>query len=393
MVGDVCDRLMIESFIYEDDAVASDDPPKVTWERELAPSDLFICLVWKKFGTWTESEFEFARESNIPVLLFVKAPDVDGDGEPDIASTQVQEFLNRQTDVESGISDAWFGDAEELERKLTASILNIQALGLDARKRQKMNDGAPVQGASREAVESDGGHGEVVVESARPGAKRRKPRRLKRHRGLFFGRGIDRDVVATLIGQDEPFVALKGEKDIGREALLQVLANEDLKDAYPDGVGVIADVADGAPIDDLRRAIWEAFYDDGGIGADEDRELSDLETLHAMIAMLDIDLDEETVEELEDLVPEALVAATLPATSALDRGSVHELRPIDDAEALLEAFTTYAGVDVAAEHVHAVVERCRATGGAPGDVKDLCQKAMAELKRTSLQEWLAGGGT
>lgn len=391
VVGRVCDELHLDSFLYEDDAVASPDPPVVAWERDLADSDLLIGILWKQFGRWTEKEILFAMKSSIPVLLFVKTEDIDGDGLPDIVTKEVEAFVSGHNDVETGLADARFASLEELERKVRNSILDLQALALSFKRNALMDDGAPVHGGGR-AAPPPGPHGSLVSEAKRPGGERKADkaiRRLKRHRGLFFGRALDREIVTDLIDQDEPFVAVKGDPEIGRETLFQVLANEDLADRYDDGAGIIPDVTTGDSAEDVRHAIWEAFHDSGALGADEDRELADLGSLNAMIALLDVDLDDEIVDDITEMLPSSVIAATMPAGAELDR-FVHELEPILDTEALVEAFAFYSKVDVPPELADAVAERCRATGGAPADVKKLCQSALAALKRTSLEDWLEG---
>lgn len=390
VVGRVCDELHLESFLYEDDAVASPDPPLEAWERDLADSDLLIAILWKKFGKWTEKEIVFAMESSIPVLLFVKTEDMDGDGLPDIVTKEVDAFVSGHNDVETGLADAWFESLDELERKVRASILDLQALALSFKRNSKMDAGAAVHGGRRVAVESSGGHGDLVSEAKREGGTRKAEkaiRRLKRHRGLFFGRAVDREVVADLIGQDEPFVAVKGESEIGRETLFRVLANEDLQERYTDGAGVIPEVTTGDSAEDVRHAIWEAFHETDGLGVDEDREISDLESLNAMVALLDVELDDDVIDEITELLPESVVAATMPADVELDR-FVHELQPILETEALVEAFSFYSKVEVPAELAEAVAERCRQTGGQPAEVKKLGQSALADLKRVRLDIWL-----
>lgn len=392
VVGGVCDELHLDSFLYEDDAVASPDPPVVAWERDLADSDLLIGILWKQFGRWTEKEILFAMESSIPVLLFVKTEDIDGDGVPDIVTKEVEAFVSGHNDVQTGIADARFASLEELERKVRNSILDLQALALSFKRNALMDEGAPVHGRGRAAAVPSGPHGALVSEAKGPGGARKADkaiRRLKRHRGLFFGRAVDREIVADLIDQDEPFVAVKGDPEIGRETLFQVLANEELVDRYADGAGIIPDVATGDTAEDLRHAIWEAFHESGALGADEERELADLESLNAMIALLDVDLDDEVVDEVTEMLPSSVLAATMPAGAELER-FVHELQPILETEALVEAFSFYSKVEVPPELTEAVAERCRATGGAPADVKKLCQSALAELKRTSLENWLEG---
>src|SRR5688572_17126582 len=98
----------LHTWIFEQDAPASNIPIREVYLNALKNSALYIGLFWNEYGAWTIDEFDHATEWGIDRHIYVK--DVDSQRRDD----KLTEFLDRQSDVISGITPKWFTTSEDL---------------------------------------------------------------------------------------------------------------------------------------------------------------------------------------------------------------------------------------------------------------------------------------
>lgn len=106
----------LHTWVFEQDAPASNVPIRDVYLEALQHSALYIGLFWNEYGAWTIDEFEHATEWSIDRHIYVK--DVDSQRRDE----KLSEFLNRQSDVISGITPKWFTTSEDLCEQVKKSI-------------------------------------------------------------------------------------------------------------------------------------------------------------------------------------------------------------------------------------------------------------------------------
>ncbi len=106
----------LSTWVFEQDAPASNVPIRQVYLNALKNSALYIGLFWNEYGAWTIDEFEHATEWGIDRHIYVK--DVDSQKR----DQRLSEFLNQQSHVISGITPKWFSTSEELCEQVKKSI-------------------------------------------------------------------------------------------------------------------------------------------------------------------------------------------------------------------------------------------------------------------------------
>lgn len=112
-------QLQIDAWVFEDDAGARSETIQQAYLSELANCDLYIGVFWKGYGEYTIEEFNFARELGIPTLIYEKRADLD---DPVLRDERLQAFLDRISEVESGLTIKWFKTHEEFGKYLREDI-------------------------------------------------------------------------------------------------------------------------------------------------------------------------------------------------------------------------------------------------------------------------------
>jgi hypothetical protein len=75
-----------------------------TYLSEIEASDLYIGIFWKGYGEYTIEEFNQANELVIPMLVYEKRADLDGDIKRD---ERLQAFLDSISGVKKGLTIKW----------------------------------------------------------------------------------------------------------------------------------------------------------------------------------------------------------------------------------------------------------------------------------------------
>jgi len=407
-----------EPFAYEFDAVASSGSPKELWERDLDTSQVCLAILWKKLGEWTVAEIERAEELGIETLVFVKVEDTNDDGLTEPATTEVLDYLNSKTHPDDGVfSEARFTEAEQLNKKvrdaLQSSLTKQFLENQETTRRERLNEGGPIPSVSRTASEVSPEIGDGVVETrpdkslAIPLDKRPVVPIFPRQ---FLGRSFDRERLAGLVDRGEHFIAVTGLDEMGRKSLVQVMAHEEFAEQFPDGAGLVPELRtaaaatpegasplpdDGAgpghddAVRDVLQAIWaSAFKRDAGM------DLKDLKNLKALIALFDVDLDEEKIDQLVQAVPKSVIVATM-ADGALVESAYRPIAlPPMAGDELVDAFSEQAMVTVPDDLKPALEAAFASTGGAPAQVVELANDAYnARVSADTLGDWLSSLGS
>ncbi len=110
------DLISLRTWIFEDDAPATNRSIREVYLDALKNSALYVGLFWNGYGEWTIDEFERATEWGIDRHLYVKNVGMEQRDE------QLQAFLDEQSDVISGITPKWFTSLDDLRQQVTKSI-------------------------------------------------------------------------------------------------------------------------------------------------------------------------------------------------------------------------------------------------------------------------------
>lgn len=117
-------QLRVHTWVFEDDAGARPYTIQETYLSEIEASDLYIGIFWKGYGEYTIEEFEYARELGIPMLVYEKRADLDGDIHRD---ERLQAFLDSIGRVKKGLTIKWFDTLEELDNSIMQDVSGWQA--------------------------------------------------------------------------------------------------------------------------------------------------------------------------------------------------------------------------------------------------------------------------
>ncbi len=100
--------IKLRAWVFEEDAPAAEQSIRQIYLKALQNSALYIGLFWNQYGEWTIDEFDRAGEWGIERHIYVK--DVDADQRvPELTN-----FLNKNGDVQHGLTAKWFKTTDEL---------------------------------------------------------------------------------------------------------------------------------------------------------------------------------------------------------------------------------------------------------------------------------------
>jgi tetratricopeptide (TPR) repeat protein len=116
------DELRIDAWVFERDAGARSQTIQETYLEEVEAADLYIGLFWKSYGQYTIEEYEHARMLGMDCLIYEKRGDIQGQRDPEL-----QAFLDRISEVESGHTVRWFNTLADLRTFVKEDVAAWQA--------------------------------------------------------------------------------------------------------------------------------------------------------------------------------------------------------------------------------------------------------------------------
>lgn len=405
----------IETFVYEDDALARPHSIRDTFLDEIEAADLYLGLFAHGYGAYTVEEYEHAQSMGLPCLVFEKH-----DGQP--RETALQSFLDRIGAVDGGdVTPARFADVDELVRKVRAALQDWRARD----ERQRRERPAPVvQGVparppavfvGREALLAAGAArlraGEdLAIEGLSGAGKTTLAAALVQHRGvarrfrdgvLWASLGPQADVGGVLAAWADALdpsgalsraIADGDDRTLQRERLREVIGTRDLLLVIDDAWEREAAIAlrCGGPrcahlLTTRDKGVARTFL--GGAGALTLVELAEADAVHLLqrLAPEACAADPEAAHALVRAVgglPQALrlVGAQL---AGADAGLFAEAFP----ELGQEAFETLADP---AERLKLAGERLGARGG-PVSLQDTVLASLQGLPQAAHQAFFALG--
>ncbi|MBN2471600.1 MAG: DUF4062 domain-containing protein, partial [Anaerolineae bacterium] len=102
------DFIKLRAWVFEDDATASDRSIREVYLNALKNSALYIGLFWNEYGEWTIDEFNRATEWAIDRHIYVRNIQTQK------RDPRLQDFLDKQSDVVSGITPKWYDTVDDL---------------------------------------------------------------------------------------------------------------------------------------------------------------------------------------------------------------------------------------------------------------------------------------
>lgn len=114
-------ELNIDAWLFEEDAGAQSHPIKQSYEKEIDNADLYIGLFWRDYGEYTIEEFNYATGRKIDCLIYQKQLDIEENRD-----SKLQAFLDKISDVETGLTVQWFQNSKELQEGLKRDVTRWQ---------------------------------------------------------------------------------------------------------------------------------------------------------------------------------------------------------------------------------------------------------------------------
>lgn len=414
VVRDTLLRLGLDPFAFEKDAPASPLPAREVWEIELKAADVCLVMLYKKLGKYTLDEIKLAQECDTPILMYVKVGDPHPDDEEaqrTIMTDEVRAYLDSVDHVDTGLTPKRFEQADELSHEIEVSFEHLKRYAVHRLKNRRIDDEEIVHGKSRAGDETI--HGTKLTESPRVEISQRPVElrnRVDRFTTTFFGRAKERRRALKLV-EKQAFTPIVGSDEIGRKSIVQKLAHEEFRDAFPDGAGLtpltvgpdvadvpapLADVPSLAPdedVSDILQSIWETVYDADGITVEEDRRRLDLKRLNALVALTDVELDDTKIQQLVNALEHSKIVATMPEGHA-PVGRPLSIEPMTDPGALAAMLAEETDVEVDPALLDLVAAKFAPTGGLPAEVGALISEAFDEVDDADeLADWLGAGAS
>lgn len=113
--------LGIDAFIFEKDAGSRPYSIQQTYLDELEAANLYVGVFWKGYGEYTIEEFEHAQTLGMDCLIYEKREEVGSGRDPEL-----QAFLDRIGQVETGLTIRWFHTSEELSQFIKEDVSGWQ---------------------------------------------------------------------------------------------------------------------------------------------------------------------------------------------------------------------------------------------------------------------------
>lgn len=108
--------IKLNAWVFERDTPASEEPIRQVYLEALQNAVLYIGLFWNKYGEWTIDEFDNATKWGIDRHVYIKNVDTH------LRDPRLQKFLDKHTEVTSGITIKWFSTLDELKDGIRLSI-------------------------------------------------------------------------------------------------------------------------------------------------------------------------------------------------------------------------------------------------------------------------------
>src|SRR6266850_4956010 len=125
-------ELHIDTFVFEKDAGARPQSIQQTYLLEVEAADLYVGVFWRGYGVHTIEEFEEATLLGMECFLYEKREDIEGSRAPEL-----QTFLDRLGDPESGLTIGRFNTADELGASIKKDVALWRDEIRDAAKRPR----------------------------------------------------------------------------------------------------------------------------------------------------------------------------------------------------------------------------------------------------------------
>jgi predicted NACHT family NTPase/WD40 repeat protein len=117
VVGAALKERGIEAFVYEEKAGARPDSVVETSLEEVENADLYVGLLWQKYGPVTVEEFRHAREHRKPCLIYIRDKDIQRE-------KALENFLADEVyDLQKGVTYDYFDSAVELGQQVADNIM------------------------------------------------------------------------------------------------------------------------------------------------------------------------------------------------------------------------------------------------------------------------------
>jgi uncharacterized protein YjbI with pentapeptide repeats len=117
VVGAALKERGIEAFVYEEKAGARPDSVVETSLEEVEKADLYVGLLWQKYGPVTVEEFRHAREHRKPCLIYIRDKDIQRE-------KALENFLADEVyDLQKGVTYDYFDSAVELGQQVADNIM------------------------------------------------------------------------------------------------------------------------------------------------------------------------------------------------------------------------------------------------------------------------------
>jgi hypothetical protein len=139
IVKDSLSEILIDAWVFEQDAGARETSIQETYLEELNNSDLYIGIFWKGYGKYTIDEFYAALKAEKDMLIYEKRTDLED------RDANLQGFLDSISNVETGLTIQWFESSSELYSQVKKDVQAWQARLVKKYKFSPVNTGAFLQ--------------------------------------------------------------------------------------------------------------------------------------------------------------------------------------------------------------------------------------------------------
>lgn len=113
-------EILVDAWIFEIDAGARPTSIRETYLEELSNCDLYIGVFWKSYGEYSVEEYDYATKWNKDCLIYEKRTALDK------RDPKLQEFLDKISKIDDGVTIKWFTDEKELSELVKQDVARWQ---------------------------------------------------------------------------------------------------------------------------------------------------------------------------------------------------------------------------------------------------------------------------